>query len=72
MLVGLNLKTTAAGVCALTETYVTKNAGLRNSLCVKLRNGSYGAFANEVKAQTGKALTQLQAEILINLSRLLA
>jgi uncharacterized protein len=72
VLVGLNLQTTAAGVCALTETYVTKDAGLRNSLCVKLRQGSYGAFANEVEAQTGKALTPLQAEILINLSKLLA
>ena len=47
----LNLKTTAAGVCALTQKYVT-NAGLQNSLCVKLRQGSYGAFANEVEAQT--------------------
>jgi predicted extracellular nuclease len=72
LLVGLNLKTTAAGVCSLTQQYVSKNAGLQNSLCVKLGQGSYGAFANEVRAQSGKALTPLQAEILVNLAGLLA
>ena len=65
VVVGLNADTTAASVCAAVETYVTKNDGLVNSLCTKLRHGSVRAFANEVRAQTGKALSALEASILL-------
>jgi predicted extracellular nuclease len=68
VLVGLDLETTAAGVCNLTRAYVTKDQ-LETSLCVKLEHGSSGAYANEVRAQAGKALSQLHAEILLSLAR---
>ncbi len=59
---------TAASLCALTERLVTKE-GVANSMCAKLRNGSINAYINEVEAQTDKALTRAQAELLIRLAR---
>ena len=56
---------------ALRDLFVTKNDGLANSLCVKLAAHAYGAYLNEVRAQTGKALTTAQAEILSGLARAL-
>ena len=38
---------------------------------VKLRADSIEAFINQVEAQTGKALTRAQAELLIRLARAL-
>ena len=57
---------TAASLCDLTTAYETK-AGVAHSLCVKLEQGSYGAFVNEVAAQAGKSLTSEQAATLIRL-----
>jgi hypothetical protein len=37
-------------------------------MLAKLREGSYGAFVNQVEAQRGKALTPEQADLLIRLS----
>lgn len=58
---------TAEGLCALVGRFVA-NKGIANSLCVKLRNGSTGAFRNELRAQTGKAITAEQAAILVRLA----
>ena len=47
------------------------NSGVANSLIVKLRQGSYGAFRNEVRALSGKRLTPAQAaELLLLVSHL--
>jgi predicted extracellular nuclease len=66
VLVGLDLHATVAGLEYLVGQYVTKNEGLRNSLVVKLEHGSYDAFANELRAQSGKALTAEQAQTLLD------
>ena len=58
---------TVRSLCALTASYVTKNDGLANALCVKLEAGSYDEFRNQVAAQTGKALTAAQAAVLLRL-----
>lgn len=64
------VQVTADGVCGLTKRWIS-NAGVANSLCVKLTNAAaakargdvkahdnlLGAYANEVKAQTGKMVT---------------
>jgi uncharacterized protein len=55
-----------ASLCDLTTAYVTKPA-VAHSLCVKLESGAYGAYANEVAAQAGKALTAEQAATLTRL-----
>ena len=57
---------TADGVCGVVKSFVTK-AGVANSLCVKLAAGSYGAFGNELRAQTGKAITAPKAASLRSL-----
>jgi hypothetical protein len=44
-----------------------ENEGVENALLAKLREGSYDAFANQVDAQRGKALTSAQADLLIRL-----
>jgi len=54
---------TRDSLCALVRSYVG-SAGVATSLCSKLAGGAYAAFANEVDAQTGKALTADQAAIL--------
>ena len=41
--------------------------GIENALLAKLREGSYDAFANQVEAQRGKAVTSEQADLLIRL-----
>lgn len=72
---------TTASICTVTGTLIA-NAGVANSLCVKLRNaqrdidrGSYsaasgilGAYENEVAAQTGKWISVSNVSILIALS----
>jgi uncharacterized protein len=57
---------TAESLCDLTIVYQTKD-GVANSLCAKLQQGSYDAYANEVAAQAGKSLTSEQAATLIRL-----
>jgi hypothetical protein len=61
---------TPGSVCALVERWVS-NAGVANSMCVKLRQGSYGAFRNELSAQSGKKITEANAAILLRLVNLL-
>jgi len=82
VLVGLDLAATFADLRRLTAAYVDHN-GIENSLLAKLaaaeraaergneeaKQGSLGAFVNEVEAQTGKALTAEQAEQLIRIAR---
>lgn len=60
----------ATSLCALATQYVN-HAGVANSLCVKLMNGSIEAFINEVNAQRGKRLTNAQADTLILIARTL-
>jgi hypothetical protein len=38
-------------------------------MCTKLDSNSIKSYINEVEAQTGKSLTQEQAELLIRLAR---
>jgi hypothetical protein len=58
-------------VCALVQRWV-ENRGLANSLCQKLRNGGLTAFENELRAQSGKALSADRAAILAGLVPALA
>jgi predicted extracellular nuclease len=57
----------AASLCRLTTAFGAKD-GVGNSLCAKLRAGSYDAYRNELSAQSGKALTADQAALLGRLS----
>jgi hypothetical protein len=58
---------TSGSLCTLVQRWVS-NAGVANSMCVKLRQGSYGAFRNEVSAQGGKKfLSAEHAAILLRL-----
>ena len=80
VIVGLALHPTFDRVCELTEAYVTK-AGIANALCSKLgaaerahargdasaKAGSLGAYVNQLRAQSGKAITAERAEFLIAL-----
>jgi hypothetical protein len=63
------VQVTSGSLCALVQRWVS-NAGVANSMCVKLRQGSYGAFRNEVSAQSGKKfLSAAHAAILTALSQ---
>ncbi|MHB1097703.1 MAG: hypothetical protein ACYC3F_16210 [Gemmatimonadaceae bacterium] len=65
------VQVTSGSLCSLVERRVS-NAGVANSMCVKLRQGSYGAFRNEVSAQGGKKfLSAANAAILLRLVNLL-
>lgn len=55
------------GLCRLTRQIVS-NAGIANSLCVKLDHGAIGAYQNELRAQSGKALSRPDADRLMTLS----
>ena len=59
---------TVESLSDLVRSFV-ENEGIENALLAKLRAGSIGAFINQVEAQTGKALTRAQAELLIRLAR---
>jgi hypothetical protein len=61
------LAPTADTLCAMLEGW-TKNAGVANSLCTKLRHGQIDAFDHEVDAQTAKDLTIEQAGLLERLA----
>jgi uncharacterized protein YegL len=56
-----------AGLSTLIRRW-TDNAGIANSLIVKLASGSTQAFTNEVNAQRGKHLQADKADILIRLA----
>jgi predicted extracellular nuclease len=62
----VSVTVTVGSLCDLTSVYVA-NEGVAQSLCVKLEHGSYDAYANEVAAQAGKALTVEQAATLTRL-----
>jgi hypothetical protein len=62
------IQPTVDNLCAYVAEIV-QPAGLANSLCVKLRHGQLAAFAHEVDAQAGKALTDDQAELLKGLAK---
>ena len=75
--VSFNVKVTAAGVCGLINRFVA-NKGIANALCTKLnaadghgplaRLGNMIAFLNQVHAQSGKAISEGEAGILIGLA----
>ncbi|MFA6167419.1 MAG: hypothetical protein WC700_12450 [Gemmatimonadaceae bacterium] len=61
----------SGNICELVKRWVS-NAGVANSMCVKLRQGSYGAFRNELSAQSDKKfLSAAHAAILLQLVNLL-
>ena len=53
------------GLCALVTRWVD-GAGLANSLCQKLSHNSLDAFANELRAQSGKSISADHARALID------
>ena len=69
VIVGLQLDVSYANLCALTRSYV-ENEGIANALCAKLaaaeaaaargnenaKNGSLGAYVNQLEAQSGKSI----------------
>lgn len=77
----VTVNATTASVCATVRSYIA-NAGIANSLCAKLdaaaaarargnvnaHDNVIDAFAREVNAQRGKALTDVQADALISLA----
>ncbi len=83
--VSFTVSVSHASLCNLTTQFVT-NKGIANSLCAKLENAAKQAAAGkagpsrnmlqaymaEVGAQSGKALTAAQAEILTRLAQVLA
>jgi uncharacterized protein len=59
---------TADSLCDLAHEFSSKE-DVADALCDKLEDGALRAFRNQVDAQTGKAFTNAEAEILIELSR---
>ena len=57
---------TSLGLCSLIQRWVS-NGGVANSLCVKLAHGSYNAFRNELRAQSGKKVSDANAVVLLRL-----
>jgi len=69
VIVGVQLDVSYANLCALTRSYV-ENEGIANALCAKLaaaeaaaargnenaKNGSLGAYVNQLEAQSGKSI----------------
>lgn len=53
----------AASLCTLATQWATRQ-GIGNSLCAKLDAGSWNAFRNELKAQSGKAIPADKAALL--------
>lgn len=78
---GFTVSVTSGSLCNLTRRFVAHH-GIANSLCVKLnaaaaadargnmtaKAGALNAYAQEVKAQTGKHITAANAAILISLA----
>lgn len=58
----------AAGVCSLIRQWAD-NAGVANSLCVKIAKGNMQPFWNELAAQRGKHIPAAKADIILALSR---
>lgn len=66
--VGFTVAVDAAGLCSLVEQW-SDNAGVANSLCVKLANGNFDPFRHELAAQSGKHLPADKAQILLDLAQ---
>jgi hypothetical protein len=64
------VKPTVAGMINLTTALVTKDQ-LASSLEAKLRSGSFQAYRQQLRAQTGKGITQADADLLAELSNAL-
>jgi hypothetical protein len=63
---------TGGNLCTLVERFVTQQ-GVANSMCVKIRQASWGALRNEIDAQRGKKfLSEAHAVILMRLVNILA
>ena len=58
----------AAGLCGLIRQWAD-NAGVANSLCVKIAKGNMQPFWNELAAQRGKHVPAAKADIILALSR---
>jgi hypothetical protein len=67
------VKATSASLCTLTRLFVTGpgEQGIENSLCGKLEKGNYAPYINEVQAQSGKAISASNANILITWAKTL-
>ena len=61
---------TQDAMCKLVDRWVS-NGGVANSLCVKLQHADYGAFRNELSAQSGKKISTDNAAILSRLVNVL-
>lgn len=61
---------TQDAMCSLVTRWVS-NAGVANSMCVKLQHADYGAFRNELAAQSGKKISADNAAILSRLVNVL-
>lgn len=61
------VRATIQSVCALVQRWVVK-VGVAQSLCAKLGQAPRQAFVNEINAQTGKAVANDKAAILIRLA----
>lgn len=61
---------TSSSLCSLVTRWAD-NAGIANSLCVKLAHGDYAPFRNEVSAQSGKHIAADKAAILLRLANAL-
>lgn len=61
---------TPESLCRVTQLDVTKE-GVAHSLCEKLQHEDFGAYINEVEAQSGKSMTDQQATDLEGLAQLL-
>jgi hypothetical protein len=57
---------TQASLCALVQRWVSGN-GVQNSMCVKIDHATWGALRNEISAQSGKAVSVTNANILLQL-----
>jgi predicted extracellular nuclease len=81
VVIGVDLRTTFASLCALTRDLVTKG-GVADSLCAKLdaaaaslargnvktHDNQLKAYSNEVNAQRGKSISEADADRLISLA----
>lgn len=61
-----NVVVTAGAVCRLVERW-SDQLGIAHSMCTKLEKGNYEPFKHELSAQTGKAISEANAAILLRL-----
>jgi hypothetical protein len=62
---------TGGSLCTLIKRFVD-NAGVANSMCVKVTQQSWGALKNELSAQSGKKISEPNAAIVASLVDVLA